>query len=111
MKDVLDFDCRDVLKRAYEILSAGPLEDGCSEYCPWCAIAEAKGQLDREHDSELSLAELGMYWTMEVPSDAPLIKAREALSSWKNLQGEALTQEEALFVLQEGLKRCEEVER
>lgn len=105
--DAPDFDGKDVLKRAHEILSAGPLPEGaCGDYCPWCAIAEAKSQLDKEHGSGLDLWGVVIYWDVETPADRPLVEARMALSEWNNLGGAALTKEEALAILESAWGKC-----
>ena len=51
----------DVLKKAKEEIEKGPLPDGWNRHgswCPWCAIAKAKGELDEQFDKELSMGEI-----------------------------------------------------
>ena len=55
MRTVVALDAIDVLMRARAIIEAGGIpdpRDGDGLYCPWCAIARAKTQLDKEHHIE-----------------------------------------------------------
>ena len=75
--------CSDILKRAISIMRKGPLPRNDREHgkwCPYCAIAMAKGQLDDERGTGLPLDECfrqlltGFRLTK---SDAPLDEARK----------------------------------
>jgi len=100
----------DVLRRAHEILTAGPLSNACAPYCPWCAIAKAKGQLDDEHGVGLDIAECVLYWDIDVESDRPLIEARRALASWNTVNIATLTQEASLEILEAAIQILNEKE-
>ncbi len=77
--------CGAVLKRAKEILDNGPLPEDHSEHgewCPFCAIAMAKGQLDDEYGTGIDFSEAiyeMAFGLTERGSDLPLIEAREAI--------------------------------
>lgn len=86
---------QDILTRARAILASGPLAGSyadCGAYCPWCAIAMAKSQLDRENASPVLLSLMGM-------GDAPLHEARWALRPYRDVATETLSQEGALEIL------------
>lgn len=77
--------CSDVLKRALSIMRKGPLPRNDREHgkwCPYCAIAMAKGQLDNERGTGLPIGEVlrqlitGIRLT---ESDAPLDNARKLI--------------------------------
>ena len=75
----------DVLTRARAILAAGPVAQAYDgQYCPWCAIAQAKSALDREHGTD---------------GDMPLILARMALYGYRDIDTLTLSQEGALEIL------------
>ena len=79
--------CAAVLKRAKDILDKRPLPESHSEhgeYCPFCAISLAKGQLDDEHETGISFSEAMhdmAFGLTEYDSDLPLIEARKAINS------------------------------
>lgn len=72
----------EVMRRAIQIIERGPLPNTHSEhggYCPYCALALAKSQLDNEYDSGLSdLQVLNQIFNglKIVQSDTPLLEAR-----------------------------------
>ncbi len=79
--------CSDVLKRAISIMRKGPLPRNDREHgkwCPYCAIAMAKGQLDDERGSGLPLDEVLRQLVTGIrltESDAPLDSARKLLGN------------------------------
>jgi len=102
------FGAVEVLQRAYEILSAGPLPpDSCGPYCPWCAAAQAKSELDEEYGTGLGMVEVFIYYNTEVESDRPLIEARTALKPWATVDIANLSQDAALAILKDALKSLE----
>lgn len=73
----------DVLNRAIDILgnpTHGP--DWCSYYCAFCAIAQAKSELDEEYGTVMPMSDCLHYMTIELPHDAPLYLARNAIKKW-----------------------------
>ena len=96
------FTGNDVLARAHDILKAGPLKDSPDgRWCPWCACAKAKGQLDSEHGITLIDCITG-------GGDTPLIEARWALGRWNHIDTHALDQAAALDILWSALDRVEQ---
>lgn len=95
----------DVLQRAREIVQAGgdnrPCEIG--RYCLRCCIAIAKTELDDEQGAspplDVNLMRLMKRTFEEIPSDAPLVGARELLA--KKDDGITHTKESALKLLDE----------
>jgi hypothetical protein len=80
----------DILRRAMNILLKSPLTGSDAkhgEYCPYCAIAIAKGELDNEFDTGVTFMEaltqmvspLGFNFDNE--EDRPLIEAKESLNT------------------------------
>ena len=83
----------DVLQRALTIMQAGPLVGTyaeCGVWCPRCAIACAKSQLD---------IECQLSWI----DDVPLEMARVALWRWRDIDTRNLDQPAALDILQTAL--------
>lgn len=80
------FTGNDVLRRASDILTVGPLTGKWAEHgewCVYCAIALAKGQLDDEHGTGVSAGEAMkqvLTGIIEGPEDAPLVVARYRLA-------------------------------
>lgn len=104
---ITSFTYVDVLERAVQIIQRGepPFswsnDGGC---CPWCAAAEAKGELDEEHGTGIS-AQKAVYDFVfgpeEVDSDQPLVFARKALGKWNGVDTSTLTKTKALKILRE----------
>lgn len=86
---------QDILTRARTILASGPLAGSyadCGAYCPWCAIAMAKNQLD--------MGDLFLGFSLLIGvSDLPLLEARAALSPYRDVATETLSQEGALEIM------------
>ena len=77
---VIKFGAREVLERAEALLLRGMLNGSvCGDFCPWCAVAAAKGELDKEYGTEEILSNIITNRDKELPSDIPLVRAREAL--------------------------------
>jgi len=78
------------------IVTQGPVPDACTPWCLGCAIARAKGQLDEERQEGIDMPTLLRQSMMEcvcplqgyeeVPADAPLVGAREALQGYEEQQ-------------------------
>lgn len=99
----------DVIRKAQQLIEAGPLNgDNCSDWCPWCAIAKAKGLLDNEYGTGVAMSEaicqVVTGHIVELPSDEPLVEARKALLPFNSTDVSALTQEGALSILQQANK-------
>lgn len=99
------FTGRDVLQRAIDIITARELTDSCSSYCPWCAIAAAKGELDDEHGTGLRGLDNLRYYYDELQSDAPLIEARVMMKQWNDTNPATCTREAALTIMTEAVRR------
>ena len=97
--------CSDVLKRAISIMRKGPLPRNDREHgkwCPYCAIAIAKGRLDDERGTGLPIEELLMQMATGLrltKSDAPLDKARRLLGA----VDEPFTQKKTIAALKKAL--------
>jgi hydrogenase maturation factor len=76
----------DVLKRSLLILQSAPLPEEDAEhgpYCPFCAIAVAKTQLDQEEGTTLSHMEVliqTFIGVIEFPGDKPLLEAKKSIN-------------------------------
>ena len=89
------FTALDVLYRAYTIVASGSLKDDeHGPMCVWCAIAQAKSELDKIHDVPMP-----PFWDRLSPSDMPLVEARSCLRAWEGVDMAMLTQEEAKSIL------------
>lgn len=99
------FDFLAVLSRASDILKSGPLPDGWrehGEWCVWCAISKAKGELDSEHGISPPMGALfDIRGEREFESDIPLVLARRALAKWNDIDPMTLKQAGALSILAE----------
>ena len=85
-------DCMDrfdVLRRARDILLKSPLTGRDAihgEYCPYCAISIAKGELDSEFNTGFTETESAMQlvsfqgFDFDNEEDGPLIEAKEMLA-------------------------------
>ena len=77
--------CSEILSLAISIIEKGPLPESHSEHgewCPYCAIALAKGQLDDERGTGLPIGECfrqAFSGFVLTKSDAPLAEARGRL--------------------------------
>jgi len=93
----------DVLHRAREIIASGTkLEDcGMGEWCPRCAIAEAKSALDRERGTGLDLLTAARFFSTELPHDDPLVEARKMVARSQHGNDSGLSQSESIAVLDE----------
>ena len=80
----------DVLRRARVLLTGDGVKSGHGAFCPWCAIADAQGQLADEHGISPVAQISGM-------NDFPLWEAKALLGG--EHQPDALTQEQALALL------------
>lgn len=101
------FNGKDVLERAEQILASGPLEDhNCSDFCPWCAIAQAKGQLDKEHGTEKNFLTLILNLDTELESDKPLMEARIALKEFNEVDPRDISQKRALEIIRKAKENC-----
>lgn len=101
------FNGKDVINRAYKILKRGPLPEkdrADGDYCPWCALALAKGQLDQKYGTALDFLECLYYMEEETPADMPLVEARRAMAQWNDVDLKSLTQLESLAMLKEARK-------
>ena len=100
-------DWKDILKRAGDNLIKAPLPKGFDEhgeYCPYCAVAMAKSQLDDEGGTGMGLSEqLRQLATgfQEVESDKPLVDAANLLGKIP----EPFTKEKTLHAFDEALLR------
>lgn len=100
----MEFSAKDVLDKALGLIRIGPLPgSNCSDFCPWCAIAIAKTELDSEFHTELDPLTAAIYFYNELPGDGPLIEARKALARFKSEDVIDLSYERARFILSEGL--------
>lgn len=95
----------DVLKRAREILSREPspldIDPSCNSYCIYCAIAEAKDELDKETGVVLRFSELNSF-SEEHITDRPLIIARDIIRAYIGLSGREPTElKESIEILDE----------
>lgn len=91
------FTAHDILKRAEALLTAGPLERpnaGHSPFCPWCAIADAKGQIEQENAVPSLLSAAGAF-------DFQLFCAGRALGEQEHYLG----RDEALARLHSALEQ------
>lgn len=89
---------RDVVARAIMLVQDSKVQHDAahSPYCPWCACATAKSELDREYGITLVDCLAGS-------GDTPLIKARWALNPWNHIDEKMVTQDAALDILQTAL--------
>lgn len=98
-RDKSTFTARDILIRAEQLLLAGPLErpnEGHSPFCPWCALADAKGQIERENDVPFLLSMAGAF-------DFQLFCAARALG-----EQDYLGRDEALMRVREAIEATDE---
>jgi len=87
---------RDVLERAQSLVRQGPIPDACTPYCLGCTIARAKSQLDDEREEGIDDLTAWIQFAneclapgqgfQEVPSDVPLVGAREVLRGYQEQQ-------------------------
>lgn len=92
-----DLTSADILSRAIEIVTTGPMKhpiDSHGQFCPWCAIGQAKGDIEREHEVSTFESVAGKY-------DFQLYCAREALG--RPVVG--LSRNEALIILRRALEK------
>lgn len=73
MHTIQVLDATDVLLRARDLIALGPLKNpraGDGAYCPWCAIAQAKGELSEEYgtsgDGALEMAQVWLGFQDEI---------------------------------------------
>ena len=82
--------------------------NGCpaGKYCPFCAIAQSKTELDRKFNTGISTDELfeqmAFGWK-ECKEDAPLLKARDTLEKFGSPDDDWSNKEKALKVIQEAI--------
>ena len=76
-------DAFDVLSRARAKMEAGDFQSDCGrgEFCPYCATAEAKTELDTETMTDWELLDQILTLDGMHPSDMPLHDARNALNA------------------------------
>jgi len=97
----------DILQRAVEILSRGPLTEpdrNHGPFCPWCACADAKSQLEDEEELNVALSLMGFY-------DWPLVEARMALTRWNGVDVLALDQAAAIDILVQAQQELHDVRK
>lgn len=102
---MLLFDGYDVIEEAKAIVKLGALENACCDFCCYCAISQAKDTLDDRYKAGVSL-DVAMTQVIrdvyvELPSDQPLVDAREALNDLgADLEPSSWDQKKTLKILQ-----------
>lgn len=96
----------DVLDRAIQIINRGTPPFSWSDHgecCPWCAASIAKGELDDEHGTGVSVEfAFTQYFSGgfdEVESDMPLVFARKALGKWNDIDLDSIDKNKAIDIL------------
>lgn len=102
----------DVLKRALTLVQAGPVSpplDNCVPYCPYCALSEAKTQLDREQGTGLSTLEVLTNWNTLTPPDLPLVEAVAAVRLLITDEQTISTQDSVIALFEKALNQHDTV--
>lgn len=96
----------DVLERAIQLVQRGNPPFSWSDHgecCPWCAASMAKGELDDENGTGVSVEfSFSQYFGCgfdEVESDEPLVFARKALGKWNDIDLNSITRDKAIEIL------------
>ena len=101
---MIPFGATDVLDRAVALVTDGEWTGDCGDWCPWCAISDAKTDLDSRHNIWPPLTEiLAVAFTGRVSEydvDAPLVGARTALKPFADIEPAAIDQALCLEMLQ-----------
>ena len=100
----------DVLERAIELIRAGKVRESCIENCLFCAIAQAKTELDIETGEGVSnitaISQFARQDFQEMPEDKPLVDARDILMKLNGPQNRAYTNTGAILELKKALKEA-----
>ena len=98
----MQFDWRDVLKRAREIVEGRGDKTPCvmGRFCPRCCAAIAKSELDREHDIPMPPS----FSDFTYESDRPMVEARTRIAAHEIDTTKILTREEALAIIDAALE-------
>lgn len=113
---VASFGWKDVVRKARELVAVSalsPFAKGCGEYCPFCALAEAKTMLEGDDPGDLTpghvIEELARGIFIDLPSDRPLLDAKNMVmgamrciykdddEDWESFQ--PFTQRESMAIL------------
>lgn len=102
------FTAHDVLNLAMQRVKSGQVKENpecrCGKWCPRCAAADAKSELDKRFGCGLTLSEALTYYDQTVDSDAPLLLAIALIRRQAGTRIFRPTQDECVAILERALK-------